>query len=411
MALPAALLAGVGRRARSDPRADAERARARTVLEARGSGSLQPYRLLHQSSAVADECGESAFAFARAGRTAVVLGDPSGESNAAWRTFDQWAADAVERRWRPVVYQASQEARDRLEATGWHGVLVGMEAVIDPSAFRLGSPGVANVRHTVTRSRKGGLSVAWSRRGLHDLVDGAALRNGMAAADEVWRRTAGPSLGFTVGQFDVNRLDDAAIAVARSADGTVAAFVVLRPSGADGGWMLDLIRRLPGSVPGAVEACLVAAIEGLSAEGVQQLSLGLAPLHGLDPNTGPAAQRLLAIGARLVRPLYDYPGLAFFKGKFAPQWLPRYLVVRSRGDFLPSFVALLRLHLGGSWTAVIRSLGGTVTPGISRRTRAGTRDLSLGPEVERTAVHRLREPELATREGHADVGHGQHQDP
>ena len=27
----------------------------------------------------------------------------------------------------------------------------------------------------------------------------------------------------------------------------------------------------------------------------------------------------------------DYPGLAFYKSKFDPQWLPRYLLVRDRG--------------------------------------------------------------------------------
>jgi phosphatidylglycerol lysyltransferase len=397
-------------RSLADSRSEDELGRASAVLAELGTGSLQPYRLFPPASAVADEGGEAALAFARVGRTAVALGDPSGQWHAAWRAFDEWTADARQSDWRPVVYQASQEARDRLAAAGWHGVLVGMEAVVDPTAFRLGSPKVANVRHTVTRSRKGGVEVTWSPRGLRSVPERLALRDGMSAVDEVWRRTAGPALGFTVGRFEPDRMEDAAIAAARGADGTVLAFVVLRPTGSDGGWMLDLIRRLPGSVPGAVEACLVAAIEGLGAQGVHQLSLGLAPLHGLDPSVGPAAQRLLAGGARLVEPFYDYPGLAFFKRKFDPQWLPRYMVVPSRADFLPASLALLRLHVGGSWMGILLSIGGSLRP---------KRDGSSGPGARHTVprklvpapVNGLGKHELAPPERNAALGHGQDEEP
>jgi lysylphosphatidylglycerol synthetase-like protein (DUF2156 family) len=400
-------------RAVPDQRPGHEIARARRVLAARGTGSLQPYRLLPPACAVADTSGEAAFAFARTGRTAVVLGEPSGESSTAWSAFADWTRDAQRLDWRPVVYQAGPAGLDHLEATGWHGVLVGMEAVVDPSTFRLASPGVANVRHTVTRSRKGGVTVAWSRRGLRDLPDGAALMRGLVAVDEAWRRTAGVLLGFTVGRFAENRMDDAAVAVAAGADGSVIAFVVLRPTDADGaGWMLDVIRRLPGSIPGAVEACIVAAIEGLGSEGVRELSLGLAPLHGLDPGEGPGVQRLLAFGAKLVRPFYDYPGLAFFKGKFDPRWQPRYVVVPSRADFLPASVALLRLHLGASWAAILRTIGAGLAPGPSRRSAIfGDARPNLGPRHVPAAVNGLGEPELPATECHAHPADGQHEEP
>jgi phosphatidylglycerol lysyltransferase len=395
-----------------DQRPADELARACDILAARGTGSLQPYRLLRPASAIADESGRAAFAYARAGRTAVVLGEPSGESIAAWRTFGDWTIAAKRHDWRPVMYQAGREGRDRLERAGWHSVLVGMEAIVDPSGFRLGSPRLANVRHTVTRSQKGGVRVAWSRYGLRDLPDRTALSHGMAAVDEAWRKTAGVPLGFTVGHFAENRLDDAAVAVATS-DGSVVAFVVLRPTRPDGGsWMLDVIRRLPGSVPGAVEACLAAAIEGLGADGVTELSLGLAPLHGLDTGEGPGAQRLLALGAKLIRPMYDYPGLAFFKGKFDPLWEPRYLVVPSRGDFLTASIALLLLHLGGTWTAIARSFGAGLAPRrMSRRWISDRAEPNGVPTLVSAAVNGLRKPHLSTTDGNAQPAHGQDEEP
>jgi lysylphosphatidylglycerol synthetase-like protein (DUF2156 family) len=346
-----------------DGRTGGELARAHQALLRLGRGSLFPYQLRAPASPVTDTAGEAALAYARAGRAAVVLGDPAGESAAADRCFVTWVDAATRRDWSPVVYQASEAARDRLVAQGWHGLLVGMEAIIDPSAFRLGTPQLANVRHTVTRSRKGGVSVAWSVHGLPDSPDPARLATGLSAIDATWRRSAGPQMGFTVGHFDGAHLGDAGVAAATDEHGDPVAFVVLHPTGADGSWALDLMRRLPGSVPGAVEACLVAAIEGLGALGVRQLSLGLAPLHGLDPAEGPRSQRWLARAAVTLRPFYDYPGLAFYKSKFDPQWVPRYLLVRDHGDLLPASMALLRLHLGGSWSRVMRSLLADAMPG------------------------------------------------
>jgi phosphatidylglycerol lysyltransferase len=140
------------------------------------------------------------------------------------------------------------------------------------------------------------------------------------------------------------------------------AFAVLRPTGADDGWMLDVMRRARGGVPGAVEACLVTAIQALGEMGVPKLSLGLAPLAGLDPASDAVAERLLARGARLIRPFYDHEGLAFFKNKFAPTWEPRYLMVCSWLDLPTAVVALLRLHLGGGWARVIRSVASGLVP-------------------------------------------------
>jgi lysylphosphatidylglycerol synthetase-like protein (DUF2156 family) len=71
--------------------------------------------------------------------------------------------------------------------------------------------------------------------------------------------------------------------------------------------------------------------------------------------------RLLALGARVVRPAYDVRGLAFFKSKFAPTWEPRYLVVSRRTNLPRVLLALLRLHLGGS-RGLLKAAGAEFAP-------------------------------------------------
>ena len=331
---------------------------SREALERYGRGALLPYMVEAPCRPFATPDGRAALAYAAAGRTAVVVGDPVGEPDAARGSFDTWMHRAVDRDWIPIVYQASRPFADQLEGAGWHAMRVGSEAVMDPTDFDLATPDVANVRHTVTRNRKGGVMVVLKAAGADRLPDGVHS-DALIELDRAWARRQGPALGFTVGRFDPATLDDAIVAVALLA-GRPNAFVVLRPTGADGGWMLDLMRREPGGVPGSVEACLVAAIELLGQAGVRRLSLGLAPLGGLNVHRGPVAERILAAAARVIGPIYDVDGLAFFKAKFGASWEPRYLVVAHRWQLPAAAIGLLRLHLGGSWLNVGRSLAATV---------------------------------------------------
>jgi lysylphosphatidylglycerol synthetase-like protein (DUF2156 family) len=316
--------------------------------------------------AFAEPEGRAALAYAAAGRTVVVVGEPVGEPDAVRSSFDAWAGRAVDRDWIPVVYQASETFADELGRSGWHAVRVGAEAIVDPVAFDLGTPQLANVRHTVARSRKGGVAVQVTPDGSFGLPTGAELQ-ALVELDRRWRENRGPVLGFTVGRFEPASLGDAIVAIAIRGSGEPTAFVVLRRTGADGGWMLDLMRREAGSVPGAVEACLVAAIESLGRVGVRRLSLGLAPLSSLDIHHGPMAQRVLAGAATIVRPVYDVDGLAFFKGKFGARWEPRYLVLEHLWHLPAAAIGLLRLHLGGSWVSVGRSLAAAVVEPHWRR--------------------------------------------
>jgi phosphatidylglycerol lysyltransferase len=348
-----------------DPSTAADFERARRTLRAVGRGPLLPYKDDPLVSPFTDGDHDAAIAFARAGRTAVMLGDPDGETSAGLPVAEAWIERARRLDWLPVVYQASRRFAAELGSRGWSACQIGAEAVVDPVAFDLRSPRLANVRHTVERSRKAGIDVrsSWDDGGLpRTTIDE------LAALDAEWQRAAGLGLGFTVGRFDAASLAGALTVVAADAAREPQAFVVLRPTGADGGWMLDIMRRRRAAAPGTVEACLVEAIHLLADHAVHRLSLGLAPLAGLDPKRGSVPERGLAVLARLIRPAYDVKGLAFFKDKFGPDWEPRYLVVRHPWVLGGAAMALLRLHLGGSWPRVIRSLARPGTPSPTRAT-------------------------------------------
>lgn len=324
----------------------AARERMRRIARDYGHGALLPYQLDGDKQVFSPDGLGAAVSFGRAGRTAVALGDPIGPPEATWEAFSRFAEACRASGLVPTVYQASDASRGLLAAHGFLSIMIGREAVVDLTGFSLAGSRRANLRHTVTRAQRGGASVEVHLDGL-DAAARERLGPGLRAIEDAWRAEAGPELGFTIGRFDPARLDRTAIAVATEADGRPTAFATFLPTGVDGGWALDLMRRRPGGTPGAFEACIAAAATAMRDRGAPRLSLGLAPLSGLGEGSARWEERLLARLAARVKPWYDVSGLEFFKSKFDPAWEPRYAAAASRVQLMGMVIALLRLHVGG----------------------------------------------------------------
>ena len=365
LALLLALLA-VLRPAGDDAPTPAVRERVKELARRHGRGALLPFQVGDDKRWFCPDGLEAFIAYGRDGRMAVVVGDPVGPAEHRWPAFASFVDACRRHDWVPVVYQASEESAARLRTLGLQATPVGREAIIDLPGFGLAGSRRANLRHTITRAARGGLSVAWYRHGLDESAD--SLAGGLAAVDTAWRAESGPTeMRFTISRFSLNDLRRNPVAVALDAEGCPVAFVSFRSTGSDGGFVVDLIRRRPGGIPGAVESCLAAAAERFRDEGASTLSLGLAPLNGLDANGERVEERALAATARLVRPFYDCEGLAFFKDKFAPRWEMRYVAVPSRIDLVGLALALARLHVG--------SLSGTALRALSAPARSLNRAL------------------------------------
>ena len=341
---------------RASDRTIRERRRATEIVDRFGRGALLPFQRAEDKRWFVGPDAESVVAYGLAGRVAVALGDPIGPDESARTTFDRFVAVCRSHRLVPVVYQATEAGRARLETAGFRCIPVGREAIIDLETFDLRGSRRANLRHTVTRAQRGGVRVEWRPDGL-SREEIARLGPRLGAIDALWRRSAGPAMGFTISSFEAGRLMTTAVAIAFDGTGAPIAFATFARTGADQGWVLDLMRRLPESVPGALEWCIAMAASELRARGAPVLSLGLAPLWGLDRDAGSVEERLLARAVVLAAPFYDVAGLAFFKAKFDPRWETRYAAVRRTREFPALVLGLLKLHLvppGGSMLTVVR---------------------------------------------------------
>jgi phosphatidylglycerol lysyltransferase len=327
------------------PSVEAEKL-ASSVAKRYGRGALLPFQVGGDAARFTVPGLDAFVAFGLDGRVALILGDPVGPPEQDRRALVEFTAVCARNDWLAAAYQASEAGLDPLRELGYLSYHIGREAILELDGFDLSGSRRANLRHTVTRARRGGISIEWLPDGLGPHRSG--LREELLELDRAWQSHAGPRLRFTVSSLQ--SLDQAAspIALARDAAGRLVAFTSFQPTGQDNGWVLDLLRRMPGSIPGAVEACIVEAALGLRSRGASTLSLGLAPLAGLEMGSGSPVERILGLGVRLIRSSYDVAGLAFFKGKFDPRWEPRYLVVARRAHLPAVILALLRLHFGGA---------------------------------------------------------------
>lgn len=318
--------------------------RARSSARQHVRGALAPFQVGPDALLFTGPEGDGVVAYGRAGRTAIVLGDPIGPEHAAWSAFEAFEERCAAGGVAVAVYQVSQEGIAQLAGRGYRHFRVGQEAVIDLRRWDLGGSRRANLRHTVARAARGGIRVTWHAEGL-DTRAFEAWVDDLVEIDRAWQTSHGPAMRFTMSRFDVNELREVGVAVATDESGRVNAFATFRRTDPDS-WVLDLMRRRGDAVPGALEACIATAATEMRATATAQLSLGLVALAGLTCSSGPIEERILAAGRRLAGRGYDIEGLLFFKQKFDPDWRPRHGAIRDRLALYRFAVTLLRLHFG-----------------------------------------------------------------
>jgi phosphatidylglycerol lysyltransferase len=339
-----------------------ESERAEETLRTYGHGALLPYQLGRDKHRFVSPDGGVVVSGTH-GRFEVALGDPIGADDPE-RSIAAFIESCRSRRKVPAFYQATTASLPSLRAAGMRTFRVGHEAIVELTGFTLKTPSRANLRHTITRARRGNVTFEF-HRGL-DTGARERLLPGLLEIDAGWSKTAGPPLGFTIGRFDPAEIDGIAITVALEADGRPSAFATFRPTGR-GGWVLDLMRRRAGGTPGCMEGCVVEAMTALEAEGATEMSLGLAPLAGIAGDARNSDEQAIVRAARLVRRWYDVDGLAFFKAKFDPTWMPRYGAVPRRRHVPGLAIALLGLHLGGYRSAAWNTMRGAWSAGRGSR--------------------------------------------
>jgi phosphatidylglycerol lysyltransferase len=139
----------------------------------------------------------------------------------------------------------------------------------------------------------------------------------------------GKELQFFVSQFSAGRLSGKRLFVARK-ESRLMAFIVCNP-GLDGDlWAVEVYRRRPDAVRGAMAYLIMHAMRAMKAEGVSYFSLSLAPFLRCTPIMGDSVlfRTVANLWWRFLNPVYDVRGLFQFKSRFSPDYREMYLAAK-----------------------------------------------------------------------------------
>lgn len=335
-----------------------DESRVRALLDGHGrSDSLGYFALRGDKSVVFSPSGKAAVAYRALAGVALSSGDPLGDTEAWSGALTQFLHRCVEHAWTPAVLGCSQRA-----ATAWarHGLAVlelGDEAVIVVDSFTLAGRRMRGVRQAVARIRRAGYTARVRRAG--DLTEPErAQLDGLAAS---WR-SSGTQRGFSMTlSRGAGPRDPNCVLVTAERDGAVHGILQFVPWGPDG-LSLDRMCRDPGSPDNGLTEFMITELLAVCPEsGVGHVSLNFAVFRaalerGSQLGAGPVA-RLWAAVLRRGSKWWQIESLYRFNAKFAPMWVPRYLVFPSASD-LPRIVlaALEAEGFGGRPPVLLRLL-------------------------------------------------------
>lgn len=311
-----------------------ERARAAALLKLYGRAAEDYFKLWPDKSYFFSSEGDCVVAYGVAGSFAVVLGDPVGPAGEIREATAEFLAFCRENSWGVAFHNTLPDFLPVYEALGLRRLQIGQEALVDLTTFTLEGKRGRWLRKTVNKLEREGVTLDLIPPPLPDAV----LAEAQEVSDE-WLEIPGRrERTFTLGRFIREYVQQTPLLVARDVSGRILAFVNIIPSYAPGQATADLMRRRNDSPNGIMDYLFIKLFAYNKAQGFSSFSLGLAPLSGYD-DLGDEA----TVEERIVRSLsqrfdfvFRFSGLRQYKGKFATQWQPRYVVYRSALD-LPRY--------------------------------------------------------------------------
>ncbi len=302
----------------------------RTLLETYGEDdSLGYFSTRRDKGVVFSPDGRAAITYRVELSTAVAGGDPIGDPDSWPEAIAEYMALAEKYGWHPAVLGASTLGAEAYHSAGLTALNIGDEAILYVSDYTLSGPDMKNVRNSVSRAKRAGVSVRMRR--MKDL-EWPEIGEVVRRADE-WRDTE-EERGFAMALSRVGDPDDGDCLLVEAVEheGTenerVIGMLSFVPWGRSG-VSLDLMRRDRNGPNGVVETMVSELARNAESVGVTRISLNFAAFRdffekGDQIGAGPvmkASHGVLTFFSRF----FQMESLYKSNAKYRPTWVPRYL--------------------------------------------------------------------------------------
>ncbi len=295
-------------------------------------------------------------AYVRAGRYRVAAGVPLAPPELVGAVAARFIAATRAAGDRALFFSADQPFIDALGALpdppALDTIPIGEQPSWDPATYAATADANRTLRAQLNRARNKGVRVrAVHAEELHDAP--GALRAEIETVLQRWLDARRMSvMGFLVDLQPFHLPEERRYYIAEQGDRAVG-FLAAIPIYRLGGWFFEDVIRVPDAPNGTVELMVDAAMRDAAEHGDQLVTLGLAPLAGIqDAGSHTSMRRALRWCYRRLGPLYHFEGVRRFKQRFRPDsWEPQFLVQSPPALSVGSFHAVLRAFAGGGLVA------------------------------------------------------------
>jgi phosphatidylglycerol lysyltransferase len=274
------------------------------------------------------------------GRTALVLGDPIGESKNLQKAVAEFAKLCEHNDWRVAFYQVKEQSI--YKKNGFSLLSVGEEACVNLKEFDLIGHNRKKLRNSVNRLKALGFCVEI----IEPPLGYWQLEELQSVSDEWLERKNGRENGFSLGYFDDNYIRNSYVGVVRDKSKGVCAFVnIINVNERE--IAIDLMRKRLNQENGIMEFLFAELFLWAKKKGYLFCNLGLSPLANVGiENTDPFTEKFLNSIYENVNMFYNFRGLHRFKEKFDPLWSRRYLAYLKSSNLVAIAATVIRAHQG-----------------------------------------------------------------
>lgn len=313
-----------------DPEADSEHRKAmheiEEIVELYGRDSLTYLAIEGEKQYYVSNEIHGFIAFAVVKRIAICIGNPVCPPGKSQEMLSEFRNYCRREHMKICFSSVSEEFAQMAEIDGFVKALYGQEAVLGLETYDIECSKTAKLRQKVRRAERAGIVVVEYKP---ELLRDEELENKIHDVSRDWFEQKEEMMTFAFGDLNFDRPLGRRYFVACDEEKNVSAVLMFSPYADRKGYFLDVMRRKQESVPGVMEYAIISAAMKMKDEGCLWVSLGLAPLSGLEElgerrNT---LERLFYSVYQHGNTTYDFQSLYQYKLKFNPTfWENRYVI-------------------------------------------------------------------------------------
>lgn len=266
----------------------------------------------------------------------VIMGDPVGNQAKKDQAIQKFLHDSDLYGYQLVFYEVNSNTTLTLHEYGFDFMKTGEDGWVKLADFTLAGKKQRSQRALMHKFDREGYTFEIVKPPFDN-----QLMSEMKAVSDDWLGKE-VEKGFSLGFFSPQYINEAPVALVRSADGELVAFATLMPTGSKKLLTIDLMRHSHHAPSGIMDKIFVSMFQYGQEHGYEYFDLGMAPLSNVGSSQYSFIEEKVAhFIYEYGYHLYGFQGLRHYKDKYASSWFPKYTVFRKKASLVESMLALL----------------------------------------------------------------------